>query len=293
MTEADQLLLTGIRRGDELAWSQLVRRYQGRLVAFATKQTSNPTDAEDAVQDCFVTFVKQLDNFRGAASLETFLFQILRHRIIDQHRKQVRRPCRLSSDLSDQQNASAAWRSADPTPSAYAQTREAQANHEDRLARALRTVTEHYQTQRDFDKLRTIEMLFYAQLCPSTIAEHTGINNNTIATIKRRTVQKIREALQADQSDTPLTDTLLTAAWEAARPSCPKRSTVGAYLLDSLDADWHAYVDFHLATLGCRFCTANLDDLKQQVIHAEADVHDDNLNNRILRSSIGFLPHNA
>ena len=302
MTPADQLLLTAIRTGDEPAWTQLVRRYQGRLLAFATKQTRNPADAEDAVQDAFVSFLKQLVNYRGDASIETYLFQILRHRIIDQHRKQVRRPCRLGSELSAVHDATAAWSDAGPSPSAHAGQREAQSHHHVDLAAALRTVTERYQTERDFDKLRVIELLFYAQLAPAAVAEHTGVKPNTIATIKRRTLQRVGAALtgspddnahELDPDDAPLADTLLTTAWETARPSCPKRSTVGAYLLGSLDPDWHAYVAFHLNTLGCRFCVANHDDLQQQTAAAASNRHVDDLNARILRSSVGFLKRDA
>lgn len=298
MTPADQLLLTAIRTGDEPAWTTLVRRYQGRLLAFATKQTRNPADAEDAVQDAFVSFLKQLENFRGDASIETYLFQILRHRIIDQHRKQVRRPCKLGSDLSATHDATAAWSAAGPTPSAHAGRREAQSHQHDALAAALRSVTQRYQTERDFDKLRVIELLFYAQLPPVVVAEHTGLKPNTVATIKRRTLQRVGAALtdstDGDASDgVPLADALLTTAWETARPSCPKRSTVGAYLLGSLDPDWHAYVAFHLDTLGCRFCVANHDDLKAQTTAAASDRHTDELNARILRSSVGFLKRDA
>ncbi|MBB6431597.1 RNA polymerase sigma factor [Algisphaera agarilytica] len=290
MTEADRLLLKSICSGDEAAWSRLVRLYQGRLVAFATQQTRNRADAEDAVQDCFVTFLKQLERFRGAASIETYLFQILRHRIIDQYRKQARRPCRLSTDLSDRQDTIAAMEAHQPTPSAYAGLREAQDNQQEWLADALRTVTARYQAECDFDKLRVIEMLFYAQLPPVQIAGHIEISSNTVATIKRRTLQRIGDTLPNEAGNTPLTDTLLTTAWEAARPSCPKRSTIGAYLLGSLDKPWHDYVRFHLETLGCRFCAANFEDLKQQTQDAEAQSHVEDLNARILRSSVGFLP---
>ena len=64
---------------------------------------------------------------------------------------------------------------------------------------------------------------------------------------------------------------------------------MGAYLLGSLDPDWHAYVAFHLDTLGCRFCRANHDDLQQQTHAAANDAHVEALHERLLRSSIGFL----
>ena len=51
--------------------------------------------------------------------------------------------------------------------------------------------------------------------------------------------------------------------WRRHRLSCPTRSQLGSYLLGALDAGEHDYVAFHLETIGCRVCAANLSDLKQ------------------------------
>jgi len=73
--------------------------------------------------------------------------------------------------------------------------------------------------------------------------------------------------------------------WEAHRFSCPKRSTIGAFLLGTLSDDWRDYVAFHLKQLGCRFCVANLDDMEGQVAAAEQQ----RLQRRIFESTVGFL----
>ncbi|MQY82480.1 hypothetical protein GH157_02160, partial [archaeon] len=36
-----------------------------------------PADAEDAVQETFIAFVKSLQNYRGECALETYLFALL------------------------------------------------------------------------------------------------------------------------------------------------------------------------------------------------------------------------
>lgn len=51
--------------------------------------------------------------------------------------------------------------------------------------------------------------------------------------------------------------------WRRARLSCPTRSQLGSYLLGALDEGARDYIDFHLKTVGCRICNANLDDLRQ------------------------------
>ena len=56
----------------------------------------------------------------------------------------------------------------------------------------------------------------------------------------------------------------LGAVWRRERLSCPTREQLGCYLHDVLDADHHGYIIFHLQTVGCPSCQANLDDLKEK-----------------------------
>jgi len=53
--------------------------------------------------------------------------------------------------------------------------------------------------------------------------------------------------------------------WRRARLTCLSRQQLGNYLLGVLDPEWHDFVEFHLHTVGCRLCLANLEDLKQAV----------------------------
>ena len=52
--------------------------------------------------------------------------------------------------------------------------------------------------------------------------------------------------------------------WRRHRLSCPSREQLGSYLLGALAAEPTHYIDFHLKTIGCRYCQANLDDLRRQ-----------------------------
>ena len=51
--------------------------------------------------------------------------------------------------------------------------------------------------------------------------------------------------------------------WRRLRLSCPTRSQLGSYLLGALDAKMADYVEFHIQTVGCRICEANLRDLQE------------------------------
>jgi hypothetical protein len=52
--------------------------------------------------------------------------------------------------------------------------------------------------------------------------------------------------------------------WRRERLSCPTREQLGSYLLGALNQPHSQYIDFHLQTVGCRFCQANLEDLRRQ-----------------------------
>ena len=56
----------------------------------------------------------------------------------------------------------------------------------------------------------------------------------------------------------------LGAVWRRERLSCPTREQLGSFLHDVLDAEHHAYIVFHLQTIICPSCQANLDDLKEK-----------------------------
>jgi hypothetical protein len=52
--------------------------------------------------------------------------------------------------------------------------------------------------------------------------------------------------------------------WRRQRLSCPTREQLGSYLLGALDQSHSEYIDFHLQKIGCRYCQANLEDLRRQ-----------------------------
>jgi hypothetical protein len=74
--------------------------------------------------------------------------------------------------------------------------------------------------------------------------------------------------------------------WRRHRVSCPSREQLGSYLLGVLEEDSSAYVAFHLETIGCRYCEANLDDLRQRQDES-ADVA--RRRQRYYQSSAGYL----
>ena len=52
--------------------------------------------------------------------------------------------------------------------------------------------------------------------------------------------------------------------WRRHRVSCPSRQELGSFLLGALSEEQEQYVKFHLETIGCRLCQANVHDLRLQ-----------------------------
>lgn len=59
-----------------LAFNQLVRKYQQRVYGHVRKMVIDHQDADDLTQDTFVKVWKHLENFRQDASLYTWIYRI-------------------------------------------------------------------------------------------------------------------------------------------------------------------------------------------------------------------------
>jgi hypothetical protein len=79
----------------------------------------------------------------------------------------------------------------------------------------------------------------------------------------------------------------LGAVWRRERLSCPSREQLGSYLLRVLDAELHDYIDFHLSTIGCPYCQANLADLRARQQEPAPAVEE--RRRRLFESSAGYL----
>lgn len=66
--------------------------YGESLYAYALSRVSDPTLAEDLVQETFLAGLKAVGTYRGESSLLTWLTGILRRKIADEFRSRERRP---------------------------------------------------------------------------------------------------------------------------------------------------------------------------------------------------------
>lgn len=103
---SDLELLDRSRAGDAAAFRQLVERFHGRLYGTAMGMLGPGHEAEEVVQEAFLRFYRALDNFRGQASLSTYLTRITMNEAIKVIQKRQRWNRRfLSRDDPDRPTA--------------------------------------------------------------------------------------------------------------------------------------------------------------------------------------------
>jgi RNA polymerase sigma-70 factor (ECF subfamily) len=282
-SEADAYLVEAVQRGDQDAWREVIERYQGRLLSFARRMLAQRSEAEDLVQETFLGLLRSLPNY---------LFAILRHKLSDHIRKQ--KPGRRRSlEVLDVQESPQARLSTE-TPSGHIAGKENIAAQRQALVDCLRQYAEQCRTECRFQELMVVEMLMVLGMRNKEVAADLGLTETAVAGIKFRVLERWRQLTQAAPTAHEWQEADLAAAssvariWREEGISCPKRSTLGRYLLGTLDEDWNTYIEFHADVAGCDRCLANLDDLRTE---DETDAAREKLRERCFASSVGFLSH--
>lgn len=97
--QSERELLARLRAGDERAYEDLVRDAGPRMLAVCRRLLSNEQDAQEAVQDAFVSAFKALPGFEGGSKLTTWLHRIAVNAALMKRRAKSRRPERSLDDL--------------------------------------------------------------------------------------------------------------------------------------------------------------------------------------------------
>jgi RNA polymerase sigma factor (sigma-70 family) len=73
---SDSQLLSAAKKGDQAAFGQLFERHSKKIFHSTLRITRNHEDAEDALQDCFLSGLLHLNDFDGRSQLSTWLTRI-------------------------------------------------------------------------------------------------------------------------------------------------------------------------------------------------------------------------
>ena len=72
----DQLIKASVK-GDKIAFTRLVRRYEDVVFKFAFKICRDTRKAEETLQDTFINVYRKLDSFDGKSKFSTWLYSIV------------------------------------------------------------------------------------------------------------------------------------------------------------------------------------------------------------------------
>lgn len=102
-----------------------------------------------------------------------------------------------------------------------------------------------------------------------------------------RKSEPLRNQLRAMMQERDRGEHSVGAIWRRYRLSCPPREQLGSYLLGVLDEDLQDYIQFHMKTIACAYCMANLADLQLQQQNADEQVK--KRRKRYFQTSAGLL----
>lgn len=191
--EADRLLVSRVRDGDQAAWRELIDRYEGRLLTFAESRLGQRQTAEDVVQESFLGFLVSLPNYDDTTPLEAFLFSITAHKLTDALRRSGRRPTIPliipNDDGRSDEPASRARRA-----SSLARSAEGKGVERTIIANCLSELIAGWKAKGEWERLKCIELLFVAGAANKDAADRLGISQQAVANHKQFVVMKLKEA---------------------------------------------------------------------------------------------------
>ena len=161
------------RTGDEAAFGALVRRHVRSAHATALVVLGDEADAEDAVQDAFITALRKLEDCRPEEKFRPWLLTIVRNRAIDLRRRhRVRRADSLDALGEGGGSAGSGGEPAIASPAGGPLRDAERADARAHLAAALATLTD---VRREVVVLHDLEGWSHRE-----IGQHLGLAEGTV-----------------------------------------------------------------------------------------------------------------
>lgn len=196
-SEADRALVRRIREGEGQAWQDCIDQYEGRLLAYARSRLADRSAAEDIVQETFMGFLKALPNYDDTTPLESFLFSIAAHKLIDSMRRSGRRPTvPLTISSSDGHSSDREIAGRARAASSLMRSGEQSSKESFVVADCLRGLIEGFKQNGDWERLRTVELLFVLGWPNKVVARRLGTTEQAVANHKFFVVSKLKDAAQ-------------------------------------------------------------------------------------------------
>jgi len=184
-TSDEALLVQRVQAKDEMAFREIVERYQTKVFSIIYGILRNHNDAEDIAQQVFAKIYFSIGNFDFRSSLLTWIYKITVNECYDYLRKKRVRKLVYESDFSEEdalqmENSNTAVDANVPVDMTL--------ERQDLLVKLLSKVSEE---DRMLMLLKEVEGHSVEEL-----AQMTGMNENTIKVKLFRTRQKLLKAAQ-------------------------------------------------------------------------------------------------
>jgi RNA polymerase sigma-70 factor, ECF subfamily len=99
---AESALVERCRRGDLGAFEEVYRTHSGKLYGLVLRMIGNPADAEDLLQEIFLSAHRKLEGFRGESALGTWLYRLATNHCLDYLRSRAAKAGQLTDELDDE-----------------------------------------------------------------------------------------------------------------------------------------------------------------------------------------------
>ncbi len=173
--QADIELMQQLAKGDEAALRQLIDRWKTPLINFFHRSLNSYETAEDLAQIVFVRIYRAAPNYQPTAKFSTYLFHIARRLLINEYRRQQRKPL----EATDPTELVAVY-----SPDSHRDTREI----EEAFEAALAGLPENQRT--------AIVLLKQQQLSYQEIADIMDASESAVKTWIFRARQFLKQALK-------------------------------------------------------------------------------------------------
>jgi RNA polymerase sigma-70 factor (ECF subfamily) len=179
------LLVARVQRRDEMAFRELVERYQNKVFSIIYGILRNRNDAEDIAQQVFAKVYSSIANFDSRSSLLTWIYKITVNECYDYLRKKRVRKLVYESDISEDDSKLMENSEVTRDRNVSVDVRLAQ---RDLLLKVLDKISDE---DRALILLKEVEGHSVEEL-----ANRTGMNENTVKVKLFRARQKLLKAAQ-------------------------------------------------------------------------------------------------
>ncbi|MDE2449265.1 MAG: RNA polymerase sigma factor [Gammaproteobacteria bacterium] len=205
VAEDDASLVRRVLAGDPTAFALVMRRFNRRLYRLARAILGDDTEAEDALQEAYLDAHRSLGQFRGEASLATWLSRLVVNECLGRMRRSARRQNVIPMTPSPSD------REIEAVPSDEVGSPDAAADRAQMRAILERRIDALPETFRAVFVLRSVE-----ELSVEETAECLGIPAETVRSRHFRAKSLLREALARE------VDIAERNVWEFAGERCDR-----------------------------------------------------------------------